>query len=202
VIYLIRKTKEETVQKGAERRRLQSRQAKQLLLYGLSQEYQLRKLPEMKKGTYGKPCFPEYPDIHFNYSHADAGILCGIAKKPIGVDIERLLDEKERIASYICHEKEHQLLMQAKENERGRILSRVWTGKESYLKCTGSGIREKLSDLDLSACLLHGGIFRKQYELHFFDGEDYTAAVCVQGEYPQDALELFKVGQDLLKQIQ
>lgn len=126
----------------------------------------------------------------------------GLQKKPIGVDIERLLDEKERIASYICHEKEHQLLMQAKENERGRILSRVWTGKESYLKCTGSGIREKLSDLDLSACLLHGGIFRKQYELHFFDGEDYTAAVCVQGEYPQDALELFKVGQDLLKQIQ
>lgn len=190
VIYLIRKTKDEKTEKRVERRKMQSEQAKKLLLYGLALEYQIHDLPGIEKEAYGKPYFPEYPQIHFNYSHADPGILCGIAEVPVGVDIERRLEMKERLEAYICHENEQALLQQMEIQEQQRILSRIWTGKESYLKCTGTGIRQKLSDLDLSGCLLYGGRFQNEYTFRFWDGEDYTAAVCVRGEYPQDAKQI------------
>lgn len=89
MIYLMR-TKER-MEKSAARHKIQSNMAKRVLLYGIRKEYSLKELPAIGKGIYGKPYFPEYPEICFNYSHADAGILCGIAETPLGVDIERLI---------------------------------------------------------------------------------------------------------------
>ena len=78
MIYLMR-TKER-MEKSAARHKIQSNMAKRVLLYGIRKEYSLKELPAIGKGIYGKPYFPEYPEICFNYSHADAGILCGIAE--------------------------------------------------------------------------------------------------------------------------
>lgn len=80
MIYLMR-TKER-MEKSAARHKIQSNMAKRVLLYGIRKEYSLKELPAIGKGIYGKPYFPEYPEICFNYSHADAGILCGIAETP------------------------------------------------------------------------------------------------------------------------
>ena len=37
--------------------------AKRVLLYGIRKEYSLKELPAIGKGIYGKPYFPEYPEI-------------------------------------------------------------------------------------------------------------------------------------------
>ena len=101
MIYLMR-TKER-MEKSAARHKIQSNMAKRVLLYGIRKEYSLKELPAIGKGIYGKPYFPEYPEICFNYSHADAGILCGIAETPLGVDIERLIHPTERLIRAVCH---------------------------------------------------------------------------------------------------
>ena len=156
MIYLMR-TKER-MEKSAARHKIQSNMAKRVLLYGIRKEYSLKELPAIGKGIYGKPYFPEYPEICFNYSHADAGILCGIAETPLGVDIERLIEDP---AVQI------------------RYFSKIWTAKESYLKCIGTGIRQKLSNLDLSE-VLDGKTYEEVYHFFFLDGEDFQAAVCLK----------------------
>lgn len=135
MIYLMR-TKER-MEKSAARHKIQSNMAKRVLLYGIRKEYSLKELPAIGKGIYGKPYFPEYPEICFNYSHADAGILCGIAETPLGVDIERLIHPTERLIRAVCHENEKKMLLAIEDPAvQIRYFSKIWTAKESYLKCS------------------------------------------------------------------
>ena len=102
--------------------------AKRVLLYGIRKEYSLKELPAIGKGIYGKPYFPEYPEICFNYSHADAGILCGIAETPLGVDIERLIHPTERLIRAVCHENEKKMLLAIEDPAvQIRYFSKIWT---------------------------------------------------------------------------
>jgi len=154
--------------------------AKRVLLYGIRKEYSLKELPAIGKGIYGKPYFSEYPEICFNYSHADAGILCGIAETPLGVDIERLIHPTERLIRAVCHENEKKMLLAIEDPAvQIRYFSKIWTAKESYLKCIGTGIRQKLSNLDLSE-VLDGKTYEEVYHFFFLDGEDFQAAVCLK----------------------
>lgn len=59
-----------------------------------------------------------------------------------------------------------------------RYFSKIWTAKESYLKCIGTGIRQKLN-LDLSE-VLDGKTYEEVYHFFFLDGEDFQAAVCLK----------------------
>ena len=178
MIYLMR-TKER-MEKSAARHKIQSNMAKRVLLYGIRKEYSLKELPAIGKGIYGKPYFPEYPEICFNYSHADAGILCGIAETPLGVDIERLIHPTERLIRAVCHENEKKMLLAIEDPAvQIRYFSKIWTAKESYLKCIGTGIRQKLSNLDLSE-VLDGKTYEEVYHFFFLDGEDFQAAVCLK----------------------
>lgn len=178
MIYLMR-TKERT-EKSAARHKIQSNMAKRVLLYGIRKEYSLKELPAIGKGIYGKPYFPEYQEICFNYSHADAGILCGIAETPLGVDIERLIHPTERLIRAVCHENEKKMLLAIEDPAvQIRYFSKIWTAKESYLKCIGTGIRQKLSNLDLSE-VLDGKTYEEVYHFFFLDGEDFQAAVCLK----------------------
>lgn len=178
MIYLMR-TKER-MEKSAARHKIQSNMAKKVLLYGIRKEYSLKELPAMGKGIYGKPYFLEHPDISFNYSHADAGILCGIAETPVGVDIERLIHPTERLIRTVCHANEKKMLLAIEDPAMQiRYFSKIWTAKESYLKCIGTGIRQKLSNLDLSEAL-DGKTYEEAYQFFFLGGENFQAAVCLE----------------------
>ena len=48
-----------------------------------------------------------------------------------------------------------------------RYFSKIWTAKESYLKCIGTGIRQKLSNLDLSE-VLDGKTYEEVYHFSFW----------------------------------
>lgn len=121
-----------------------------ILAYGLSREYGIDGA-EVAAAPLGKPYLPEYPAVHFNYSHCRRGILCGISGGEIGVDIERIVPFKERLAARICHPGELRLFPRAED--KARMLTAVWTAKESYVKYLGTGIRSDLRLLDLSAAL-------------------------------------------------
>lgn len=166
--------------------------ARRLLLWGLCAEYGMRTLPDTVCTQQGKPYFPDYPEIRFNYSHCRKGILCGISDVEIGVDIERMIPFQERLARYICHPAEWDILQRKQDKEREGLLTRIWTAKESYLKCVGTGIRVKLDGLDLSGCI-GGGLFQGKYWFRFLQGEDYCAAVCEKRAAGPDSLILHEV---------
>lgn len=149
--------------------------ARKLLAYGLRQEYGITGEFSMEKAPLGKPYLPEYPEIYFNYSHCRRGILCGISHQEIGVDIERIIPYKEKLAARICHPEELRMLSEAEDKDR--MLTAVWTAKESYLKYQGTGIRSDLRKLDVSVALekhsFAGGVY-----LHSSLSENFGMCVC------------------------
>lgn len=153
-----------------------------LLAYGLKTEYGIEKLPEIARSEQGKPYFPEYPKIYFNYSHSRQGILCGLHTGEIGVDIQGRLCYKERLAQRICHTKELEALERFPDREEA--MTRFWTAKESFLKYKGCGIRVDLRRINCSGCLrgrmeLEGAILHSSME------ETFALAVCCQGSVPE-----------------
>lgn len=69
----------------------------------------------------GKPCLRDFPDIHFSVSHTDGLVMCAIADRPVGCDVERIVPLEDEV-----------------REEIGSI--EAWTKREARFKCgEGSG---------------------------------------------------------------
>ena len=68
----------------------------------------------------GRPYFKNASEIWFSISHSQERVMCGISLEPIGVDVEFISDEKEKIVE--------------------------WTKKESYVKASDCGMMDLLSN--------------------------------------------------------
>lgn len=165
--------------------------ARQLLFFGLAQEYAISGEVCICRKEGGKPFLRDYADIHFNYSHSRQGILCGIDSMEIGVDIERIIPYRERLARRICHPGELKLLESAQSKDE--MMTLIWTAKESYLKYLGTGIRSDLREYDLSGCC------EKHFQMqgcHFQMSlrENFGMAVCGEREYwPVRKVEIWEI---------
>lgn len=97
------------------------------------------------KQTNGKPftdsCF-------FNISHSNGTVAVAVNETEIGIDIEKIRDFDERIIDRVCTENEKQFILSAEtaetKNERFFI---IWTLKEAYFKCIGTGITADLKSV-------------------------------------------------------
>lgn len=100
-------------------------------------------------GEYGKP-YVDYPDVEFNVSHSGNMVVCAIASKPVGIDIEEIRPVNLKMAKRFCSKREIEYLFGhiPQENELvhttdNDLLSRffkIWTQKEAYLKYIGTGL--------------------------------------------------------------
>ena len=68
--------------------RLLSRKAYFLLCYAVSREYGVSSFPQLAFREDNKPCFKEFPNIKFSFSHCSGGILCSVSEYETGADIE------------------------------------------------------------------------------------------------------------------
>ena len=71
-----------------------------LLRFGVEQIIGAADLPEIKVAEGGKPYFSKLPQLHFNISHTEGGVLCGLYDSPVGVDIERDREAAEAVRRY------------------------------------------------------------------------------------------------------
>lgn len=112
----------------AEERRREPLCAYTLLLLALRQRCGLRHLPEVAKGAYGKPFFPEHPEIHFNLSHTGGAVLVGLGDAPLGVDIERIRPVSLRTMRRLAGVDTEEAFFQC------------WVRREARTKRTGTGV--------------------------------------------------------------
>ena len=112
----------------AEEKRREPLCAYTLLLLALRQRWGLRRLPEMAKGAYGKPFFPERPEIHFNLSHTGGAVLVGVGDAPLGVDIERIRPVSLRTMRRLAGVDTEEAFFQC------------WVRREARTKRTGTGV--------------------------------------------------------------
>lgn len=133
----------------------------------------------LQKDTMGKPWLPERPDIHVSVSHCRNGyVAAACAMEPeeedVGIDIEYRFPYRESLAGKILHPNERQWLEGQDEADRSACLNRIWSRKEAYLKCIGTGIRMDLRGVDTT------GIGSFPFEFHEKQTPDYTLCVCVK----------------------
>lgn len=104
----------------------------------------------------GKPHISERPDIHFNITHT--GGLCAVALSDaeVGIDAERSVSLSKRrldnlVKSGYFSESEITAfgLRGHPTDELTRSFYRLWTAKESVVKCSGEGIAVGFKKLDI-----------------------------------------------------
>lgn len=95
----------------------------------------------MKYTREGKPFFSSHPDFHFSISHTHDKIAIAFSSHSIGIDIESLREYKPLLVKRFFHPFEYDFLENIKnKEEQNQAFSRLWTLKEAYVKCTGTGI--------------------------------------------------------------
>ena len=87
----------------------------------------------VSRGTFGKPFFQTYPEIHFNISHSGRFVVCAVDDAPVGADIQE--------PAYLPPESWHLFMT---DDERQHCSSpeqalRLWSAKEAVSKCIGAG---------------------------------------------------------------
>ena len=135
--------------KSAARHKNTEQYGKKSNLYGIRKEYLLKELPAIEKESTESLYFRNTRRFVLITVMRMPAFYAGSQETPLGVDIERLIHPTERLIRAVCHENEKMLLVIEDPAVQIRYFSKIWTAKESYLKCIGTGIRQKLSNLDL-----------------------------------------------------
>ena len=89
------------------------------------------------RGENGKP-LTRLP-LFFNCSHSGDHVVCAVSKKEIGVDLERIRPVHERMERA---EAERRWLAALPQARRAEAFLRLWTLKESWIKCRGGRLME------------------------------------------------------------
>ena len=98
----------------------------------------------------GKPFLPEKPDVHFNLSHSGNWAVIAWGPSEVGVDVETPgRDTKiDAIARRYFHPEEQHFIF-GKEDGRHQRFFEIWTGKESYVKYLGTGLKKDLTSFSV-----------------------------------------------------
>ena len=99
----------------------------------------------------GKLFCNNVPHIHFNISHSDNLVAVAVCDKPVGIDIETTRKVSLKLAKRVCTKKELEYVFDKIPDEEDYVSENpeyikrfleIWTIKEAYFKCTGTGITD------------------------------------------------------------
>lgn len=171
--------------KGLQRRE----QAYELLAQGVRLTWGLDPLPEIRRAEEGKPYFPQNPGLEFNLSHSGSLTLCALDRRAVGVDIQVVKQWRPGLPGRVCSAEELEWL--GGERELWPAFTTLWAMKECRVKCTGRGIRERLSGIrvpipkaGVTLYTLDGMWFR------IYRGEGWRGAACGFDPPPEEVVWL------------
>jgi len=104
----------------------------------------------VEKHRDGKPFIRGRADFHYNLSHAGSWVVIAFGDSEVGVDVEvpRTDTHIEAIAERYFTADEQRYLLEAEKELLQRFLE-IWTGKESYLKYLGTGLKKALTSFSV-----------------------------------------------------
>lgn len=135
-----------------------------LLLYALKNEYNLAADHiKIEVAASGKPYLSSHPHIHFNLSHCDAGVACGISDTPIGIDVETVRQIDDYVVRRVCSASEQEILKHSENTELEFTV--MWTLKESWVKAIGDGLAFPLDRVNVQGhSIIACGVFQDGYQ--------------------------------------
>ncbi len=100
----------------------------------------------------GKPYSVSTPEIYFNISHSCDTAIAVVSDKPVGIDIEKIRPVSLKLARRTCTESELIYVFGHKPDANDYEIPfphpvyerffEIWTAKEAYFKCVGTGITD------------------------------------------------------------
>ncbi|MBQ8614014.1 MAG: 4'-phosphopantetheinyl transferase superfamily protein [Ruminiclostridium sp.] len=135
-----------------------------LLRYSLFEERLTTSAPAFSYGQNGKPFLTDYPDIHFNLSHADGFCACAVSDEEIGLDIQDYRPLKADISRKICTPAELKAVNASDDPQKE--ICRLWCMKEARGKLTGKGFAEGFDKIETAELIKKGEL----YSTVAFDG--------------------------------
>lgn len=157
--------------------------ARALLARALEADYGLAALPELARAPGGKPYFPHYPDIQFNYSHSGPYALCALGSAPVGADIEVLRPRGAGLPQRALAPEE--LAWWSAQGGDWPAFFTLWTRKESWVKYTGTGLRAFRAEYPPLPGTAEGPLFLRTYA-----DAGWVASVCAAAPLPEHILWL------------
>lgn len=105
------------------------------------------------QADFGKPFLINYPELCFSLSHSGEFALVALARREVGVDIERVdrqieIDGVAASAFSVLELAELRTMVPA---ERRAAFFRLWTRKEAYVKARGEGLRRSTHSFSVSS---------------------------------------------------
>lgn len=130
---------------------------------------------ELSKTEKGKPYFKNL-SLNFSLSHTENAVACAVLPKEIGVDIQKKSAEYIRVMRRVCCENEINFVSASKNPSADFV--KLWTLKESYVKCIGTGISNNISNYDFSVVAQNGNGKLYGYDFLTFDIGECVISVC------------------------
>lgn len=98
----------------------------------------------LEKTEKGKPFLADHPDIHISISDSGGYVVCAFAPVPVGIDLQEIRSLHRtplQLADRFFTKDEYEMLQGEHDGQaRADLFCRLWTIKESCLKCTGHGL--------------------------------------------------------------
>ncbi len=139
----------------------------------------------------GKPFLAEPADLHFNLSHCEDRGVVAVARKPVGVDLERVREIPEALtmAAHVFAASEIRALRAFPPHERSEAFLRCWTRKEAFVKAKGTGLLTPLVSFEVTldsappALVLLDGPGAETWSLHNLEAAPgWTGAVAIENQ--------------------
>ena len=132
---------------------------------------------EIVFNEFGKPSFKN-SNLFFNTAHSGKYALLVISDVMCGCDIEQIRGYKEKVAERFFTPQEKKYLEITPEKED--LFYRLWTLKESYLKCIGKGLSVPINSVELIA-KGNNIIIKNQNNFQFYEfkHDNYRVAFCL-----------------------
>lgn len=131
-------------------------------------------------GENGKPFLKDNDTVFFNISHTASGVAVIADKKPVGVDIQDILDVKEKVIERCFSDEEKEIIFSSDRPEKE--FTRLWTLKESAVKCNGetvASLKNYCFSDEKNTFLKHGKTFTT------FERKNLFISVCGTGDFSE-----------------
>jgi 4'-phosphopantetheinyl transferase len=142
----------------------------------------------------GKPYLTDFPNIHFNLSHAGKVAVLAVADIPIGIDVEWIKAKQDclALARRFFHPHEADYLEKLSPNKLLNSFFGIWVAKEAFVKTSGAGVSFgldkfciQLTDARPVVAWLdeEKGLEDKSWQMHYLPtAKAYLGCICYQGE--------------------
>jgi len=127
---------------------------------------------KFSKSEFGKPYLSNSDKLDFNISHTKGMILCSASLTgKIGVDAEYIRPVKYDIMKRCFHTNEIEYVEKYSASESyNKHFFEIWTKKEAYTKCIGTGLATDITSIDVLSTELSNNI-------SFFENDNYVFSV-------------------------